>query len=122
MAVERLHIPFERRATSDSISLTRGGTLTFVGGEVRAVIVPDRRVVPYGLAGIGAGISRPTVNEDFPDVVKNDLRVVYFGGGVRVPLGGGVSVYGDACAMLALEGYDSMIGVWPVRGGVACRF
>ena len=29
---------------------------------------------------------------------------------------------GDARAMLALEGNDGLLGVWPVRAGVAWRF
>jgi hypothetical protein len=116
--VERDHLPFER----DGFSITRGGTLTWVGGEVRASVFPPDRVSPYGLAGIGGGQSRPTVNESFPNPVENDLRVVYFGGGVRVPLRSGLSVFGDARVMLALEGGDGLLGMWPVRAGVAWRF
>ena len=58
----------------------------------------------------------------FPIPSENDLRVVYFGGGLRVPIRGGLSVFGDARAMLALEGGDGLLGVWPVRAGVAWRF
>lgn len=120
--VERNHLPFQRDTFSDGFSITRGGTLTAVSGELRASVFPPDRVSPYGLAGIGGGVSRPTVNDAFPDPVENDLRVVYFGGGVRVPIRNGVSVFGDARAMLALEGGDGIMGVWPVRAGVAWRF
>ena len=120
--VERNHLPFERDTFSDGFSITRGGTLTSVSGEVRASVFPPDRVSPYGLAGIGGGLSRPTVNDAFPDPVENDLRVVYFGGGVRIPIRNGLSVFGDARAMLALEGGDGIMGVWPVRAGVAWRF
>ena len=119
--VERDHLPFQRDTFSDSLSINRGGTLTWVSGEVRASVFPPHRVSPYGLAGIGGGMSRPTVNDVFPNSVENDLRVVYFGGGVRVPVRGGFSVFGDLRAMLALEG-DGLLGVWPVRAGVAWRF
>lgn len=119
--VERVHLPFQRETFSSSLSINRGGTLTSVSGEVRASLFPPHRVSPYGLAGIGGGISRPTVNDTFPNVIENDLRVVYFGGGVRVPMRGGLSIFGDARAMLALEG-DSLMGVWPVRAGIAWRF
>jgi hypothetical protein len=86
------------------------------------VALPSARVSPFAMLGIGAGVSRPTVNADFPDVVKNDLRVVYLGGGVRVALRGGFSILADARAMLAADGYDSVAGIWPVRAGVAWRF
>lgn len=122
VSVERAHLPFQRDTFGDVFSITRGGTLTAVSGEVRASVFPPHRVSPYGVAGIGGGVSRPTVNDAFPDPVENDLRVVYFGGGVRVPLRGGLSVFGDARAMLALEGSDGISGVWPVRAGVAWRF
>ena len=38
---------------------------------------------------------------------------------VCIPLRLGFSLLGDARAMLALEGYDSAVGIWSVRGGVA---
>ena len=120
--IERDHLPFQRETFGDGYSITRGGTLTTVSGEVRASVLPPHRVSPYAFAGIGGGVSRPTVNDAFPTPVKNDLRVVYFGGGLRVPLRGGFTVFGDARAMLALEGDDGLLGVWPVRAGIAWRF
>jgi hypothetical protein len=120
--IERDHLPFQRETFSGGYSLTRGGTLTTVSGEVRASVLPPNRVSPYGIAGIGGGVSRPTVNDAFPTPVKNDLRIVYFGGGLRVPVRGGLTIFGDARVMLALEGRDGLLGVWPVRAGVAWRF
>ena len=120
--VERDHLPFRRETFSDGYSLTRGGTLTAVSGEVRASVLPPHRVSPYGFAGIGGGVSRPTVNDTFPTPVENDLRIVYFGGGVRVPISGGLSVFGDARVTLALEGGDGLLGIWPVRAGLGWRF
>ena len=84
--VERNHLPFQRDTFGDVYSITRGGTLTAVSAEVRASVLPPHRVSPYGFAGIGGGIARPTVNETFPTPVENDLRIVYFGGGLRVPI------------------------------------
>ena len=120
--VERDQLPFQRDTFGDGFSITRGGTLTSVSGELRASVFPPDRVSPYGLAGIGGGVSRPTVNDAFPDPVENDLRVVYFGGGLRVPVRDSLSVFGEARAMLALEGGDGIMGVWPVRAGIAWRF
>jgi hypothetical protein len=122
MNVERDHLPYQRDTFTDGYSITRGGTLTTVSGEVRASLFPPHRVSPYILAGMGGGLSRPTVNEAFPDFVENKLRVVYFGGGLRVPLRGGLVLFGDARAMMALEGNDGILGVWPVRAGITWRF
>lgn len=96
--------------------------MTFVGGELRLAVLPADRVSPYAIVGIGAGVSHPNVNAEFPDRVTNDLRVVYFGGGLRVPLGRRFSLLGDVRAMLALEGDEGLLAVWPVRAGVAWRF
>ena len=63
VTVERTHLPFQRDTFSDGYSVTRGGTLTSVGGEVRVSFLPPHRVSPYGFAGIGGGVSRPTVND-----------------------------------------------------------
>jgi len=120
--VDRSYLPFQRDTFSDGLSITRGGTLTSVSGEVRASVFPPHRVTPYGFAGIGGGVSRPTVNDTFPEPVENDLRVVYVGGGVRVPFRNGLSVFGDARAMLTLENGDGIFGVWPVRAGLGWRF
>ena len=123
VSVERDHLPFERETFRDGFSLTRGGDLTTVSGEIRASVLPPHRVSPYGFAGIGGGISKPTVNSDFPEPVTNDLRVVYFGAGLRVPLRQGFAIFGDARAMLALENEgDSLMSVVPLRIGVAWRF
>lgn len=120
--VERDQVPSRRETFSDGFSVTRGGTLTLVSGEVRASLFPPNRVSPYVLAGIGAGVSRPTVNDLFPDPVENDLRAGYFGGGVRVPIRNELSVFGEARAMLAVEGGDGIMGVLPLRAGVSWRF
>jgi hypothetical protein len=120
--VERTHLPFELRRYPDGYAVTRGGTLTFASGELRVPLLPAARVSPFALAGLGGGVARPTVNAEFPNTVKNRLRVLYFGGGVRVTLPRGFSLWGDARAMLALEGDDSVLGVLPVRAGAAWRF
>lgn len=122
VSVERDHQPFRREAFSHGYGLRRGGTLTAISGEVRVSLRPPHRVSPYGLAGIGGGVSKPTVNSEFPNPVTNALRVAYFGAGVRVPMAGGITMFGDARAMMALEGNDSVMGIWPVRAGLAWRF
>lgn len=120
--LEQERIPFQRQTFSGGYSITRGGTLTFVSGEVRASILPPHRVSPYGFAGIGAGVSQPNVNSDFPIAVENKLRTVYAGAGLRIPITSGLSVFGDGRMMLALEGDEGILGVWPVRAGLSWRF
>lgn len=121
--VERLHLPFDERVYDDgAIGWTRGGTMTFATGEIRGWFRPRDRVSPFLAIGGGAGISRPTVNRQFPNAVENDVKVLYVGGGVRVPVGRSIEIWGDARAMMALEGYDTVMGLWPVRAGVSWRF
>jgi hypothetical protein len=122
VGVERIHLPFRREQFGITVGVTRGGTLTFVSGELRLSWRPPGRVSPFVLAGIGGGTSRPNVNAQFPDPVTNDLRVVYVGGGVLTPLRGGLSVLADARGLLALEGNDGVLAVLPVRAGLAWRF
>jgi hypothetical protein len=120
--VERDHLPFQVTRYADGDSFTRGGTMTFGSAEMRFTALPGQRVSPFAIGGVGRGVSRPNVNAEFPEPVTNDLRVLYFGGGVRVRLRRGFSLLADARAMLALEGHDGIMGVWPVRAGVAWRF
>ncbi|AMY07506.1 hypothetical protein LuPra_00679 [Luteitalea pratensis] len=120
--VERIHAPLQSTRYPSGYSMSRGGTMTFASGELRVAPLPGARVSPFVMAGVGWGVSRPNVNAEFPESVRNDLRVVYLGGGARVPLRLGFSLLGDARAMVALEGYDSVVGVWAVRGGIAWRF
>ena len=119
---ERMHAPLETTQHPGGYSITRGGTRSFVSVEARFSPLPEARVSPFAMTGVGGGISRPNVTVAFPDRITNDLRVVYVGGGVRIPVGHGISVTGDARAMVAVEGYDSVAGVWPVRVGVAWQF
>jgi hypothetical protein len=121
---ERLHMPTtERRTGNGSFGVTRGGTLTFLSGEVRVSLFPPDRVSPFLFAGMGAGTSRPNVNARFPTPVENSLRTVYAGGGVRVPLRRGLSLMADTRFMLGVEREnDGIVAAWPLRAGIAWRF
>jgi hypothetical protein len=120
--VERDRLPFESKNIDGGTSITRGGTLTFASGEVRVLILSATRVSPFAMVGAGAGAWRATVNETFPDPLEDDLRVFYFGGGVRIPLRRGFSLWGDVRGSLALTGDDGVTAVWPVRAGLSWRF
>ena len=76
LSAERLHLPTE----VTRFGATRGGTSTFVSGEVRFVPVTFNRISPDVLASAGRGISRPNVNDIFPDRVTNDVWLLFVGG------------------------------------------
>ena len=70
----------------DGYPSERGGTEQFVSAELRYGFFPGKRVSPYVLGGTGRGISRPNVNDFFPDKKKRGIQVLYYGGGVRIPV------------------------------------
>jgi hypothetical protein len=114
---ERIHLPTD----VTGFGATRGGTTTFVSGEVRFVPLTLNRISPYVLASAGRGTSRPNVNEIFPDSVTNDAWLLFVGGGVRVPMTERFSLFGDIRAGIQGE-LDTVGALLPVRGGVAWRF
>jgi hypothetical protein len=123
LAVERSHIRDKFEQYPDGYSLERGGTETFVSGELRYAFLVDRRVSPYVLGGTGRGRSKPNVNDMFPTPNERTIQVVYYGGGVRIPLGTEVDAFVDGRFMMQVEGRSDYFGVrFPVRGGVAWRF
>lgn len=96
-----------------------GGGLMFASGELRLALRPPDRVSPFAVAGAGGGVSRPDVDVTHG---SSNLFVVYVGGGVRVPLRRGFSLFGDARIIIDVENEDRVSRVWPVRAGVAWRF
>jgi hypothetical protein len=119
--VERDYLPFRLDRFDGVVSATRGGEMKFVSAELRGVW-PASRVSPFAVAGIGRGVSRPNVNDMFPDRVRNSLGVVYFGGGTRFRLRRSLSLLTDVRALLAIEGNDALQLIWPVRAGIEWRF
>jgi hypothetical protein len=123
ISAERLHLPTEVEQFEYGSSATRGGTTTFVSGEIQVVPVKFARVAPYVLAGVGAGRSRLNVNDLFPDPVTNNAALLFFGGGIRVPATSNLSVFADARFTLQLERESAGVFLFvPVRGGLAWRF
>ena len=116
LSVERVHWPTQR-----SNGVTRGGTTTFISGEARFIATRFTRVSPYWLVGYGRGISRPNVNETFPDPVRNSAWVAFGGGGVRKHVNAHISAFVDVRVLLEGE-QDSLVLLLPVRGGMAWRF
>jgi hypothetical protein len=86
------------------------------------VPLPGARIRPYGLAGLAVGASRPTVNARYPEAVTNDVRAIFFGGGLAVPVGPRLTIFGDARMMVGAEGVEGIVAVVPLRAGLAWRF
>ena len=103
-------------------SAFRGGEVTFAAAELRATLLGLDRVSPYVFGGAGGGVSRPHVNERFPDAVTNQARVLFAGGGIHVPLGKRISMFADVRMVFGLEGDDGILGYAPVHAGLAWRF
>ena len=121
ISAERLHVPTETTTYENGFSRRRGGTTTFLGGEIRWLPLSAHRVSPYVLAGIGRGVSRPNVNEFFPDEVSNDAMLMFGGGGIHIPVNSHLNVFADARFMLQVE-EDAPYLFVPVRGGISWRF
>lgn len=120
--VERTHL--FTRTTSDGrggSSAFRGGTLTVGSAQLRVAPFGHNRVGPYGLAGVAAGVSRPNVNDTFPNPVTNDVWAIFFGAGLLVPVSDQLNVFVDG-RMVVGDDAGELLAVLPIRAGVAWRF
>lgn len=120
--VERTYL--SSQLTSDGrggLAGFRGGTLTLGSAHLRVAPFGHDRVGPYGLVGFAAGVSRPNVNEMFPTPVTNDVRALFFGGGIHVPLDKGLNLFADGRMMIGEEAGE-LLAVAPIRAGIAWRF
>ena len=123
VAVERSHAADRIALYEDGYSAERGATEQFVSGEVRYAFLPTRRVSPYVVGGTGRGLSRPNVSERFPDRRQRHTQVLYYGGGVRMPIGPRFDAFVDARIIMAVEARSDYFAVHlPVRAGAAWRF
>lgn len=102
-------------------SAFRGGQVTLFTGEAQLSVFGSDRLTPYALAGIGVGISHPTVNEFFPERVTNHASGIFVGGGLRVPLRDRLNLFADARMIVGADAGETL-GLAPVRVGVAWRF
>ena len=99
----------------------RGGTLTLASAQLRISLLRRDRIGPYGVVGYSAGVSRPTVNELFPDAVTNHVHAMFFGGGIHIPLRERISLFGDARMTIGSEAGE-LLAVLPMRAGIAWSF
>jgi hypothetical protein len=120
--VERTHLSSELRSDGrGGFAGFRGGTLTLGAAQLRVTPFGRDRVGPYGMVGFAAGVSRPNVNDTFPNPVTNDVRAMFFGGGIHVPLKERVSLFADGRMMIGAEAGE-LLAVVPVRAGIAWHF
>jgi hypothetical protein len=126
--VERAHLasrttydeaPGGRRVVTSQF---RGGTITAASAGLRVSLFPAGRVTPYAIAGFGIGVSRPTVNDTFPTRVTNDARFLIAGGGIDVPMGERLSLFGDVRLFFGAEGVEGIVAVVPIRAGIRWTF
>lgn len=121
--LKRLHLPTTVDIHEHGSSATRGGTTTFVSGEIRLIPAHARPVLPYALTGVGVGTSKPNVNDHSPDPVTNRATLMFFGGGIRVPAGDHLSLFADVRLTLQVErDNDGVFLFVPLRGGLAWWF
>jgi hypothetical protein len=121
-SVERTHLASRLRSDGrGGVAGFRGGTLTLGAAELQVALFSRDRIGPYGLAGFAAGVSRPNVTPMFPDRVTNDVRAMFFGGGINLPLNERMGLFADARMMVGAEAGE-LLAVAPIRGGFAWRF
>jgi len=114
--VDRMSLRFERfRGANTAV---RGGAMSLVSVETRVALRPPDRVSPFALVGIGGGVSRPRL----PERGSKDMVALSAGGGVRVPLRPGFSLWTDVRMIYEVDNEDGVSRIWPVRAGVAWRF
>lgn len=102
-------------------SAFRGGTILLAAGGVRVALFQAHRVTPYVVAGLAAGRSRPTVNDRFPDAVTNDVRAIFAGAGVEVPLAPRLGAFADVRMQVGGDGGE-VLALAPLRAGLRWRF
>ena len=120
---ERSAVPTHVTFRDNGYDASRGATTRFVSGEFRYVPVTWKRLSPYVIAGVGRGVSRPNVNEFFPDRVTHTVTLQFPGAGVRVLVTDHLSAFADIRFMFqSRRGEPDAGGFGPVRGGFAWRF
>ncbi len=122
VSFDRTHLASRPTWTTYGGSSFRGGTLSLGAAEVRVTPFVKTRVRPFGLIGFAAGTSRPNVTEIFQDRITNQVRAMFIGGGVDVPINDHFAFLVDGRVLVGAEGNEGTVGVVPVRAGVAWRF
>jgi hypothetical protein len=106
-----------------NVTTSRGGTVTLGEAALRVSLFGTDRLDPYGIVGMGGGVSRPNTVAGLPDRGTIDVLAPFAGGGMLVPLGDRLSLFCDGRMMLVAGiDEDELLGVGSIRGGVSWRF
>jgi hypothetical protein len=119
---ERTHLSSRTTGHGALVSHFRGGTLLLGTAELRVAPFGRGRFGPFGVAGLAAGVSRPNVNNRFPNRITNRVRAMLLGGGVDLPVGERLSVFADVRMTVGADGNEGMVAVAPLRAGLSWRF
>ena len=120
---ERSHVPTDVTFFDNGYAATRGAATRFISGEFRYIPVTYQRLSPYVIAALGRGVSRPNVNEFFPNRVTHTVTLVGPGFGIRVLVTEHLSAFADVRFLFqSRHGEPDDGGFAPVRGGLAWRF
>lgn len=120
---ERSYRPTSVEYFEGGYSASRGANTKFISGEFRYAPFTYRAVSPYLIFGHGIGVSRPNVNEFFPERVTHRVTLQFPGFGVRVGMTGHLSAFSDLRIMLQHRRGEPDAGIFgPIRGGIAWRF
>jgi hypothetical protein len=123
VSAERSHVPTDVTFFEDGYSASRGATTRFVSGEFRYMPVTFKRISPYIIAGVGRGVSRPNVNEFFPNRVTHTVTLQIVGFGARLRVTEHLSAFADLRFMFqSRRGEPDAGGFGPLRSGLAWRF
>ena len=123
VSAERSQVDDKFELYEHGYSRERGASERFVAAELRYAFLPGLRVSPYVLAGTGRGRVRPNVSEFFPTDFDRDIRLIYFGGGVRIPIQRWLDAFADVRFLgFAAEEGDGIGVRYPARAGLAVRF
>jgi hypothetical protein len=76
---ERSYVPTDVTFFEDGYSASRGATTRFISGEFCYIPATYKRISPYVIGGVGRGVSRPNVNEVFPDRVTHKVTLQFPG-------------------------------------------
>ena len=121
--IEHSYQPSQVTSYPGGVSYFRGGSVTLGTAEVRASLFGRDRISPYGLVGFGTGRARPNVDATFPMRSESDVVSPFAGGGLHVPLGDHLLLFGDWRLMLVIgREADNLSALGPVRAGLSWKF
>jgi hypothetical protein len=117
VGAERIHVPVRRIGGG----IRSNGTVTFGSIEARFGRTRPQRFSPYGLVGVGFGVSRPnSAGGRFGRRINNPAKLLIFGAGLNRNLRARLTLIADARVAFMAE-KDIIAVLLPVRVGLCWR-